>query len=84
MASFLYRYVGKPACSAPSSNPLRDVNRNQQFAKEMGWMESTGISTGWADGTYRLLQPVKRDAMAGSSTATTRSSDASGVASQNA
>ena len=64
MAAFLYRYAGEPAYSKPSSNPFRDVNRNQAFAKEMAWMKSTGISTGWADGTYRPLQSVKRDAMA--------------------
>ncbi len=27
-------------------------------------MAATGISQGWADGTYRALTPVKRDAMA--------------------
>ncbi|MFJ6042661.1 S-layer homology domain-containing protein [Brachybacterium paraconglomeratum] len=64
MAAFLYRYAGKLAYSAPSSNPFRDVNRSQLFAKEMAWMKSTGISTGWADGTYRPLQSVERDATA--------------------
>ncbi|MGP9733836.1 S-layer homology domain-containing protein [Brachybacterium sp. AOP42-C2-15] len=64
MAAFLYRFAGKPAYSAPSKAPFKDVRKGQKFAREMAWMKSTGISTGWADGTYRPAQPVKRDAMA--------------------
>ena len=64
MATFMCRYAGKPTYTAPSSNAFKDVNRSQQFAKEMAWMKNTGISTGWADGTYRSVPPVKRDAMA--------------------
>ncbi|MEE1650753.1 S-layer homology domain-containing protein [Brachybacterium sp. J144] len=64
MAAFLYRFAGEPTTAAASSSCFRDVSRTQQFAKEMCWMKTQGISTGWSDRTYRPLQSVKRDAMA--------------------
>ncbi|MCW1805172.1 S-layer homology domain-containing protein [Brachybacterium squillarum] len=64
MAAFLYRYAGEPAYTAPKGTCFTDVKPAQQFAKEMCWMKTEGISTGWNDGTYRPLQSVKRDAMA--------------------
>ncbi|ATG52610.1 hypothetical protein CFK38_14555 [Brachybacterium vulturis] len=33
------------------------------FFTEIAWMEHTGLSQGWADGTYRPLRPIARDAM---------------------
>jgi hypothetical protein len=69
MAAFMYRLSGSPGFVAPTESPFTDVSTSQQFYKEMAWLASTGISTGWteADGiskTYRALQPVNRDAMA--------------------
>ncbi len=64
MAAFLYRFAGEPAYPMPSGSCFGDVSRSQLYAKEMCWMKSEGISQGWADGTYRPLEPVKRDAMA--------------------
>jgi hypothetical protein len=64
MAAFLYRFAGKPAYTAPSRACFSDVSGGRMYAREMCWMKSSGVSTGWADGTYRPLQPVKRDAMA--------------------
>ncbi|MGP9734876.1 S-layer homology domain-containing protein [Brachybacterium sp. AOP42-C2-15] len=64
MAAFLYRYADSPRYTTPKGACFTDVRSNQQFAKEMCWMKSTGISKGWSDGTYRPLQSVKRDAMA--------------------
>ncbi|MGO1226110.1 S-layer homology domain-containing protein [Brachybacterium sp. AOP42-C2-15] len=64
MAAFLYRFAGEPAYTQPSGKCFTDVARGMQFSKEMCWMKSTGISTGWSNGTYRPLDPVKRDAMA--------------------
>lgn len=37
---------------------------NSQFYREITWLASTGISTGWPDGTYRPVTPIARDAMA--------------------
>ena len=64
MAAFLYRFAGSPAFVAPAVSPFTDITPNTQFYKEMTWLRSTGISTGWPDGTYRPLEPVNRDAMA--------------------
>jgi hypothetical protein len=56
----------------PTPNPVSpvfsDVPPSTQFSAEIGWMASTGISTGWIEAngtrTYRPLTPVNRDAMA--------------------
>jgi hypothetical protein len=52
----------------PVSWVFSDVSPATQFSTEIGWMASTGISTGWVEGngtrTYRPLTPVNRDAMA--------------------
>jgi hypothetical protein len=68
MAAFMYRLAGKPAFTPPAVSPFRDVATNNQFYKEITWLASTGITTGWtaADGskTYAPVQAVNRDAMA--------------------
>ncbi|WP_395939867.1 S-layer homology domain-containing protein [Arthrobacter sp. CAN_C5] len=68
MAAFMYRLAGKPAYTAPTKSVFADVSKSQQFYKEMAWLASTKISTGWTERngtkTYRALTPVKRDAMA--------------------
>lgn len=64
MAAFLYRLAGSPAYTPPSQSPFRDVPPNSQFYKEITWLASRGITTGYGDYTYRPLQPVNRDAMA--------------------
>ncbi|MDQ0078979.1 hypothetical protein J2S97_004182 [Arthrobacter oryzae] len=66
MAAFLYRFGGSPdSTQAPG---FTDVAVNNQFAKEIGWLASQEISTGWDEGngakSYRPLLPVNRDAMA--------------------
>ncbi|WP_342372727.1 S-layer homology domain-containing protein [Propioniciclava soli] len=43
---------------------FRDVPIGLQFEPEIRWMATTGISTGWSDGTYRPWEPVTREAMA--------------------
>ncbi|MCT9625589.1 S-layer homology domain-containing protein [Pseudarthrobacter equi] len=52
----------------PASPVFSDVSPDTQFSTEIGWMASTGISTGWIEAngtrTYRPLSPVNRDAMA--------------------
>lgn len=64
MAAFLYRLAGSPAYNAPRTSPFKDVSTNNQYYKEISWLNSTGISTGWSDGTFRPYEPIKRDAMA--------------------
>lgn len=41
-----------------------DVKPSTQFHREITWVTDIGIATGWPDGTFRPVQPVKRDAMA--------------------
>ncbi|MEW1821204.1 S-layer homology domain-containing protein, partial [Arthrobacter sp. NPDC080031] len=68
MAAFLYRLAGSPAYTPPAVSAFTDVPASSQFYKEISWLASKGISTGWAnpDGTksFRPLSPVNRDAMA--------------------
>ena len=68
MAAFLYRAAGSPAYTAPRSSPFVDVPTTYVFYKEIAWLASTGISTGWdiGDGNreYRPRTPVLRDQMA--------------------
>ena len=64
MAAFLYRLAGKPAFTAPTTSPFTDVQPTTQFYKEMTWLHSKGIATGYSDGTFRPGNPVNRDAMA--------------------
>ncbi|MET4060356.1 subtilisin family serine protease [Arthrobacter sp. UYP6] len=64
MAAFLYRLAGSPAYDAPDVSPFTDVATDNQFYKEISWLAESGISTGWPDGSFRPLAPVKRDAMA--------------------
>ncbi|MDR6638306.1 hypothetical protein J2Y68_001950 [Paenarthrobacter nitroguajacolicus] len=68
MAAFMYRLAGSPAFQAPAKSPFADVTPSTQFYKEITWLASKGISTGWVESsgtkTFRPVQPVNRDAMA--------------------
>lgn len=64
MAAFLYRAAGSPAFTLPARARFSDVPVGMNFRKEIEWLATTGITTGWSDGTYRPLTPVNRDAMA--------------------
>jgi hypothetical protein len=43
---------------------LMDVWKDSLFYDEVVWLVSSGISTGYPDGTYRPYLPINRDAMA--------------------
>lgn len=64
MAAFLYRLAGSPEFAAPTEPPFSDIPVGSEFATEIAWLKSTGITTGWPDGTFRPTDPVNRDAMA--------------------
>ncbi|WP_138444658.1 S-layer homology domain-containing protein [Sinomonas susongensis] len=68
MAAFMYRLDASPAFTPPADSPFADITPGTQFYKEITWLATNGISTGWteADGskTYRPLDAVARDAMA--------------------
>lgn len=61
MAAFLYRQAGRPSASGVL---FADVSSDHKFVREIKWMRSAGITTGYADGTYRPKDGVSREAMA--------------------
>lgn len=64
MAAFIYRAAGRPEFTAPAVSPFRDLATTDPFYKEITWLKSKGITTGYPDGTYRPLGAINRDAMA--------------------
>lgn len=63
-AALLYRMAGRPAYTAPAASRFNDVRPGQQFYREIHWLADRGVTTGWADGTYRPVTTTNRDAMA--------------------
>ena len=59
MAAFLYRLAGSPKTSA--KNPFKDV---KQFSKEIAWIKSVGVTTGYTPTTYGPNDYVTRGQMA--------------------
>lgn len=64
MAAFLHRMAGSPEVTLPSRSPFVDVRPGQEHYEAIVWAERNGITTGWADGTFRPTEPINRDAMA--------------------
>lgn len=64
MAAFFYRLTGSPSFTPPAVSPFTDIAPHSNFYQEITWLHATGITTGWADGTYRPLTPVTREALA--------------------
>ena len=64
MAVFMYRLAGEPEYTPPAVSPFIDVPPGTLYYKEINWLATQKISTGYDDGTFRPLQPVNRDAMA--------------------
>lgn len=63
MAAFLYRVAGSPAVPAGPAG-FSDVPVTYPFFTEISWLAAQGITTGYADGTFRPTEPVSREAMA--------------------
>jgi hypothetical protein len=62
MAAFLYRQAGSPA---PGTAPaFTDVPPSHKFYRAITWMRSSGLTTGYADGSYRPSDGLSREAMA--------------------
>lgn len=53
MAAFFYRFAGSPTYVAPRTSDFNDVPSDYLFSKEINWLHSAGITTGWDDGTFR-------------------------------
>ncbi|WP_257513278.1 S-layer homology domain-containing protein [Microbacterium sp. zg.Y909] len=68
MAAFLYRYAGSPDFTPEPVSPFTDVPTSNTYYKEISWLASTGITTGWDVGggkrEFRPFSPITRDAMA--------------------
>jgi hypothetical protein len=69
MALFLARYKHIDVSTAPATQSFADVPTDlPNFAAAIGWMKSTGISTGTAQPSglplYKPVDPVSRQAMA--------------------
>ncbi|WP_260272641.1 S-layer homology domain-containing protein [Propionibacterium freudenreichii] len=63
-AAFMYRLAGSPDYTAPTTSPFSDMAPSDEYYKEICWLQSKGIATGYDDGTFRPLDDVNRDAMA--------------------
>ncbi|WP_165310896.1 S-layer homology domain-containing protein [Microbacterium protaetiae] len=64
MAAFLYRSAGKPSFTAAKKSPFEDVATSATFYKEVTWLASTKVTTGYSDGTFRPRNQVTREATA--------------------
>jgi len=62
MASFLYRMAGAPAVGAGATT-FSDVPPGSKFADAISWMSASGITDGFADGTFRPTAGLSRQAM---------------------
>lgn len=64
VSAFLYRFEGRPSFSPPSKSPFKDIKKSSQFYKEVTWLSQTGMTTGYADGTFKPKANVSREAIA--------------------
>jgi hypothetical protein len=64
MAAFLYRAAQSPDGEDPTCTaaPFPDVPANHPFCGEIEWLVGSGITTGYADGTFRPGATVTRQA----------------------
>lgn len=67
MAAFLYRLAGEPEFTAPATSPFADVPTSHTFYREITWLASTKVTTGYTEAgvtTFKGSQPVLREQMA--------------------
>lgn len=60
MARFAYAWAGSPAVSVDGA-PYKDIRGGSQSVAAITWAKEAGIITGWADGTFRPRETVRRD-----------------------
>ncbi len=63
-AAFLYRLAGSPPFTPPAVPTFSDVPPTQEFYLQIEWMYEEGLTTGYADGTFRPTGTVQRQATA--------------------
>jgi len=65
MAAFLFRLSGdEGSYTPPGAATFPDVSTAHPFFLEVEWLEDSGITGGYDDGTFRPSSPVTRQAMA--------------------
>ncbi len=64
MAAFLYRYADSPAYTPPTEATFSDLPVGAPFFLEVEWLKAEGIANGNANGTFGVIDPVSRQAMA--------------------
>lgn len=64
MAAFLHRLAKAAGIDATDAKEFTDVNKSTLHAEDISWLGGTGISTGYADGTYQGMWPVYNQDMA--------------------
>ncbi|QAY60623.1 hypothetical protein ET475_11920 [Microbacterium protaetiae] len=64
MSALLYRMEGKPSFRAPAKSPFKDLPTSATFYREVTWLASTGVTTGYSDRTFRPRNSVTREATA--------------------
>ena len=65
-AAFLYRFAESPNGDDPTcaAKPFADIESTHPFCGEIAWMAAQGLTTGYADGTFRPTGAVTRQALA--------------------
>jgi S-layer homology domain len=64
MVAFVYRALGSPAFTPPSTSPFTDMSPSRMYYKEITWAHDQGIVNGWSDGTFRPTASIERGAVA--------------------
>ncbi len=63
VAAFLYRLAGEPEVTAPDPG-FKDVGFSHPFYDEIRWLAASGITSGYADGTFKPANRVLRQSVA--------------------
>ena len=62
IVTFLWRYAGKPEPGSMAT--FKDMTDNEDFNNAISWAAENGITTGWADNTFRPWNTCNRLAVA--------------------
>ncbi len=64
MAAFLWAFAGRPRVDLPKVSPFTDIAYGDSGYEQMVWMAQSGVSEGYADGSYGPIRNVTRKQMA--------------------
>jgi hypothetical protein len=63
MATVLWRMAGKPAAAGTAAG-FSDVASGSWYSEAVAWAQSTGVVTGYSDGTFNPTGDINREQMA--------------------